>query len=83
MRISRKRPLDLMLHADSFPVPETIFRAGFFYTRISTAVPSAYNTTVSSPGAMRWPQNPRNNSALVLSTFASRRGFIGMRHRRG
>ena len=45
---------------------------------ISTAFPSAYSVTVSSPGAMRWPQNSRNGSGLVLSTFAHRRWFIGM-----
>jgi hypothetical protein len=42
-------------------------------TGISTARPSAYSTTVSSPGAMRRPQNSRNSSGLVSSTFAMRR----------
>ncbi len=67
-----------MLHFRLFPVPEIRLRAGFFYAGISTGLPSAYSTTVSSPGAMRWPQNSRNSSGLVLSTFAMRRGFIGM-----
>ena len=67
-----------MLDFRLFPRPGDTPPGGFFYAGISTGLPSAYSTTVSSPGAMRWPQNSRNSSGLVLSTFAMRRGFIGM-----